>query len=88
MDMTILLYLGLTFVVIILLWGIVVYFKRYYAHKKIDAKTVSTWVSLQPEADHAIDVDSEGYDDDESRQGEKPSRAQQNGHYSGSKKIL
>src|SRR6266540_6668024 len=74
-------YIGFFVAALILAWAIIEMSRRFYRHKKIDAQVMNTWVPLQlPSSETERDAL------DETSRSNKHSRAQQNGHYSESKK--
>ena len=86
-------YVGFFVAILILLWAAFEMRSRFRRRKKADVKTMQTWVPLDSGRAGAIHeeplpllVDEESVQEDE----EKPDlhmRAQQNGHYSPSKKV-
>ena len=79
-------YIGFIVAVGILLWGVIEVFRRQYGRKKIDSSAMNTWVPLKPTSldMHDDPVSDEDHDD----QPDMNAKAQQNGHYSESKKKL
>ena len=76
-------YIGFFVAALILLWAVFEMGRRFYRHRKVNAKVMNTWAPLQPSSHAPSSPEKEGE--------EKPrlnhhSRSQQNGHYSESKK--
>jgi len=84
-------YIGFVVAILILLWGLYVVGKRYFVRRRdVSSKDMGAWVPLKttaPESpeDSFTDLDEE--DQDEDSRADLPTRARQNGHYSGSKKM-
>jgi hypothetical protein len=83
-------YIGFVVAALILLWGVFVVGKRYFVPgRKTGRKKLDAWVPLKTTAtespEDSFDLDED--DRDEDSRADLPSRARQNGHYSGSKKI-
>jgi hypothetical protein len=83
-------FLGMTVAVLIIAWGIFEMSKRLFTRKRSRGKNAATWVTLKPTlgrtgADRNI---NKGEGQEDSAQSEKPLHAQQNGHYSESKKKM
>jgi len=83
-------YIGFVVAALILLWGVFVVGKRYFVPgRKAGRKKLDAWVPLKTTAtespEDSFDLDED--DQDEGSRADLPSRAGQNGHYSGSKKI-
>jgi hypothetical protein len=79
MNPTVITYIGFFVAALILIWAVVEMGRRFYKRKKINARTVRTWIPLQ--ASTEIETESTTNDDT------SPPRSQQNGHYSESKKL-
>ena len=79
MNPTVITYIGFFVAALILIWAVVEMGRRFYKRKKVDARTVRTWIPLQ--ASTEIEAESTTNDDP------SPPRSQQNGHYSESKKL-
>ncbi len=83
-------YIGFVVAALILLWGVFVVGRRYFVPgRKAGRKKLDAWVPLKTTAtespEDSFDLDEN--DQDEDSRADLPSRARQNGHYSGSKKI-
>jgi hypothetical protein len=83
MNPTVITYLGFFVATLIILWAGIELGRRFYKHKKIDARVMNSWLPL--ESSTAAETEDAQVDDD--TQADMPPRAQQNGHYSESKKI-
>jgi hypothetical protein len=91
MSLTVATYIGFVVAILILTWGAIAIGRRYGGgRKKIRAQEMNTWVSLKPtSASVAKDPLSEAQDAlEEDLSQDLHRRAQQNGHYSESKKNL
>lgn len=91
MSPTFVVYIGFVVAVVILVWGVLELSQRWDGRRRMRHQAMNTWVPLEPTAvDRNItegrlsDEDS----DEETAQRDSHSRAQQNGHYSESKKTL
>ena len=93
MDPTIVRYITFIVAALILIWAAFEISSRLSRHKKADLRALNTWVQLDSTTKDAI-IEEEPLplpDEDNDEQEEKPGmdihiRAQQNGHYSPSKK--
>jgi hypothetical protein len=94
MDPTIVRYITFIVAALILIWAAFEISSRFSRRKKADMKALNTWVKLDSTIKDAI-IEEEplpSSDEDNDEQEEKPGtdnlhmRAQQNGHYSPSKK--
>ena len=90
MSPTVVIYVGFVVAVFILVWGVLELSQRWHGRRKIRHQMMNTWVPLNPtsvgrgaDEDPVADADY----DEENPQREIHSRAQQNGHYSESKKA-
>jgi hypothetical protein len=83
MDPTVITYLSFLVALLILLWAGVEIGRRLYKRKRIDARIMHTWQPLQA----ASRTETEDGEPDNAPQADLPTRAQQNGHYSESKKL-
>ncbi len=83
MSPTVITYLGFFIAALIILWAGIELGRRFYKRKKVDASVMNTWLPLQPST--AAETEDAEVDDD--THADVPPRAQQNGHYSESKKI-
>jgi hypothetical protein len=89
-------YLGFVVAALILIWAVIEMGRRLTRRKRIDAQTLGTWVKLDstrnvaseelPPAEN--DEDDDDGDRDDIPERSLHTRAQQNGHYSESKKPL
>src|SRR5579863_6660066 len=99
MNATLAGYVGFVVAALILIWAVFEISRRFTRRKKIDAKALDIWVKLdstrpdnsEAEPPPAFDINED--DDDDHDQDDIPdsnlhTRAQQNGHYSESKKPL
>ena len=91
MSPTFVAYIGFVIAVVILVWGVLELSQRWDGRRRMRHQAMNTWVPLKPSAvdggateDPISDADS----DEETAQRDIHSRAQQNGHYSESKKTL
>ena len=82
MSPTVITYLGFFVAMLIILWAGVEMGRRFYKRKKIDARVMHTWLPLQ-----ASSPETENDEPDNIPQVDLHTRAQQNGHYSESKKL-
>jgi hypothetical protein len=91
MSPTLVTYIGFIVAIFILMWGVIELSRRWYGRRSIDPQAMNTWVYLKPTS---IDRDAlenpltSTDDEEEDSQQDVHSRAQQNGHYSESKKTL
>ncbi len=83
MSPTVITYLGFFVATLIILWAGVEIGRRFYKRKKIDARVMNTWQPLEPSSS----AETEDSESDNIPQIELHTRAQQNGHYSESKKL-
>ncbi len=83
MNPTVITYLGFFAAALIILWAGVEIGRRFYKRKKIDARLMNTWLPLQAPAN----TETEDGEPGDSPQADLHTRAQQNGHYSESKKL-
>ncbi len=96
MDITVLRYIVIIVAAIILIWAAFEIRSRLVRRRKHDVRTLNTWVSLDSRAvAQNIEEESRALSIDENDEQEGPidqtdvhSRAQQNGHYTPSKKTL
>ena len=96
MDITVLRYIVIIVAAIILIWAAFEIRSRLVRHRKHDVRTLNTWVSLDSRpVSHNIEEESRPLSIEENSEQEEPvdqidvhSRAQQNGHYTPSKKTL
>lgn len=92
MSLTVATYIGFVVAILILMWGAIAIGGRYGGgrRKKLRAQEMNTWISLKPTSASATkDPLSEAQDThEEDLMQDLQTRAQQNGHYSESKKNL
>ena len=82
-------YIGFVVVALILVWAIFELGKRFSTRKKIDTRTMNTWVTLKStSANIAEELPAIDDDQEETPRLDIITKAQQNGHYSESKKSL
>jgi hypothetical protein len=89
MSLVVVTYIGFFVAALILTWGLVELSRRFYRWKKIDKKTINSWVPLNPISANAMEdptLDSDEQDEDPRL--DIRTRAKQNGHYSPSNKTL
>ena len=91
MDPTVVQYIGFGVVVLILIWATVEMSRRYSRHSNMRIDPNNGWVKMDshhvtPTEEHL--PDSETDDREETTEENMHTRAQQNGHYSESKKPL
>jgi len=89
-------YVGFIVAALILTWAAIEINRRYFRRRKVDVRTINTWVPLDTTQSDATegklsasakDADEEADDASEHEQNLQ-TRARQNGHYSESKKPL
>ena len=83
MSPTVITYLGFFVATLIILWAGVEMGRRFYKRKKIDARVMNTWLPLQASSTPQTEND----EPDNIPPVDLHTRAQQNGHYSESKKL-
>ena len=83
MSPTVITYFGFFVAALIILWASLEIGRRFYKHKKIDARIINTWLPLQANST----AETENPEPDNIPQPDLHTRAQQNGHYSESKKL-
>ena len=96
MDITVLRYIVFIVAALILIWAAFEVRSRLVRHREQDVRTVNTWVKLDSgTVAHNIEEESRPLAIEENDEQEEPvdqtdvqSRAQQNGHYTPSKKTL
>ncbi|MEO8973402.1 MAG: hypothetical protein ABI406_17590 [Ktedonobacteraceae bacterium] len=96
MNPTLVSYIAFVVAALILIWAVFEISRRFTRRKKIDAKALNSWVKL--DSTHATtseevhppvnDDISDDDDSDDIAESDLHTRAQQNGHYSESKKPL
>ncbi len=88
MSPTIATYIGFIVAALILLWGIVEVGRKYVRREKINPRMMDTWVPFKPNRVDSADEVVLDEEEEDSSQLELRKKAQQNGHYSESKKSL
>ncbi|HLJ32940.1 MAG TPA: hypothetical protein VKU38_04780 [Ktedonobacteraceae bacterium] len=96
MNPTVAGYLGFVVAALIIIWAVFEIGRRYTRRKGIDAKALDTWVKLDSTHTNGSEelppIDDDDTNNDGDQEGISESdlhtRAQQNGHYSESKKPL
>ena len=96
MNPTVAGYLGFVVAALIIIWAVFEISRRYTRRKKIDAQTLGSWVKLDSThtnvSEELLPIDDDDTHDDSDQEDISESnlhtRAQQNGHYSESKKPL
>jgi len=94
MDPTIVQYLGFIVAALILIWAMVELGRWRYRRKKLGTRALTNWTKLdstRPEAlleESLLLPDADDEDQEEKPEHDIHTRAQQNGHYSQSKKLL
>jgi len=91
MDPTVVQYIGFGVAILILIWAAVEMSRRYSRRKKVGMEALDVWVKM--ESARAVPPeepppDPETDDREETSEENIHTRAQQNGHYSESKKPL
>jgi hypothetical protein len=86
-------YAGFVVAALILIWGVMVLSRRYYGkRRKINTEAaLTTWVRLDSPRAEALEEEPSSRNEEnleESSEENPYTRAQQNGHYSESKKML
>jgi cytoskeletal protein RodZ len=91
MSPTLVMYIGFVVAIFILIWGVRELSRRWYGRRSINPQAMNTWVHLKPtstDRDAIENLSASTEDGAEDSQQDGRSRAQQNGHYSESKKTL
>ncbi len=89
MNPSVITYIGFIVAAFILFWGASVvlrYCSRRSEDKTVDTQALQTWIPLKPSVEDVVDRVED--DQEENSSPAQPSRAQQNGHYSESKRLL
>jgi len=83
-------YIGFVVAILILLWGVLVVSRRYFWRGTSRPGAADVWIPLKPDDLHPLNepVSDEEESDNETLKVDLHTRAQQNGHYSESKKSL
>ena len=87
-------YVGFIVAALILTWAVIEINRRYFRRRRVDVRSLNTWVQLDTDQPDATEEGRPASDDDEDtgtdNSGEQglQTRARQNGHYSESKKPL
>lgn len=91
MSPTFVVYIGFVVAVVILVWGVLELSQRWDGRRRTRHQAINTWVPLKPTVVDRNTTEgrlSDEDSDEEPAQRDSDSRAQQNGHYSESKKTL
>lgn len=90
MSPMIITYIGFVVAVLILLWGVLIVSQRYLRRGNARSEVADVWIPLKPDELNPPDepVPGEEEPDNEALRIDFRTRAQQNGHYSESKKSL
>ena len=96
MDITVLRYIVIIVAALILIWAAFEVRSRLVRRRKHDVRTFNTWVSLdsrgvshnKEEESRPLSIEENGEQEESVDQTDVHSRAQQNGHYTPSKKTL
>ena len=91
MDNSAVQYAGFIVAALILIWGVIEINRRYLRRRKMDARSLNTWVHLdasQPDTPEASPPPSHDDDAPDSSEQDIQTRARQNGHYSESKRAF
>ncbi len=87
-------YVGFIVAALILTWAVIEINRRYFRRRRVDVRSINTWVHLDTGQPDATEEGLPASDDDEdtgtdnSGDQDLQTRARQNGHYSESKKPL
>lgn len=84
-------YAGFIVAALIITWGVIVINRRYFERRKMDARSLKTWVHLdatQPDAPQEVRSTTTEEDKTDSSEQDMQTRARQNGHYSESKRAF
>jgi hypothetical protein len=91
MDNSTVQYAGFIVAALILIWGVIEINRRYFKRRKMDARSLSTWVHLDASQHDAPEDGQPAAHDDattDSSEQDMQTRARQNGHYSESKRAF
>ena len=91
MDPTVVQYIGFGVVILILIWAVVEMSRRHSRRKKVGIEALDVWVKMDSARAASTEEpppDTDTDDREETSEESIPTRAQQNGHYSESKKSL
>ncbi len=91
MSPTLVTYLGFVVAVFILMWAVLELSQRWHGRRRMRHQSMNTWVPLNPttvDRDATEDPLADADGDKETPERNIHLRAQQNGHYSESKKTL
>lgn len=91
MSPTLVTYIGFFVAISILIWGVIELGRRWYGRRSIHPQAMNSWVPLKPtslDRDAIENLSASTEDDEEDLRQDSRSRAEQNGHYSQSKKTL
>lgn len=87
-------YVGFIVAALILSWAVIEINRRYFRRRRVDVRSLNTWVHLETGQPDATEESLSASDGDEDKGTDKrgeqdlQTRASQNGHYSESKKPL
>lgn len=90
MDSSAVQYVGFIVAALILIWGVIEINRRYFRRRKMDARSLNTWVHIDTSQPDAPEEDQPASDADtaDSSEQDMQTRARQNGHYSESKRAF
>lgn len=92
MNPTLIEYLGFVVAALILVWAIIEISRRYFRQRRVDSKPLNTWVKLDSTLEDDIEKSLPDEESDEETESIPEAniqiRAQHNGYYSESKKLL
>lgn len=90
MDNSAVQYAGFIVAALIIIWGVIEINRRYFSRRKMDARSLNTWVHLDANKPDAPEDTSPASDDEAPDDSEHDiqTRARQNGHYSESKRAF
>jgi hypothetical protein len=85
-------YLGFVVAALILGWAIIEISRRYFRQRRVDSKSLNTWVKLDSTFEGDIDKSLPDVESDEEEESVSEAniqiKAQHNGYHSESKKLL
>lgn len=90
MSPVVITYGGVFVAVLIIFWGVFEMSKRFFTHRRSRDRHAAMWVTMRPKLDSTEDerTITSGERQQDSAQAKKPTRANQNGHYTESKKKI
>ena len=90
MDSSAVQYAGFIVAALILIWGVIEINRRYFSRRKMDARSLKSWVHLDASQPDAPEEEQPAADDEstDSSESDMHTRARQNGHYSESKRAF